>query len=214
MTIVITGTSNGLGKHLTNLLSKEEVITINRTPTRSRNEIVCDLSVPKDVEKAKKQLLPLLNSKEVLFILNAAIYGDDEDLEDVNPQKISEVIYTNVISQLSIVEKLLKSGTKVRLIAISSQMGSIKFAPEPYHFVYSISKAGLNLSIRLLKKNFKNLDYFIVDPGWMRTRMGGDDATDDPADVARRIIDESKININWNREDGMLEVNKKQVVPW
>lgn len=213
MDTVITGTSNGLGKELRKLF-EGKVIVINRTPTKASNEIICDLSMPKDIQKAKEKLSTLLISSNVLFILNAGIYGEDEDISDITTEGLSKVIYTNVFSQLNFIEYLLKEGRKVKLIAISSQMASIKFALEPYHYVYGVSKAGLNLSIRLLKKEYGTLDYFIVDPGWMRTRMGGDNATDDPTDVAMRILEESRKESNWNRDDGMVEVNKKQIVPW
>jgi NAD(P)-dependent dehydrogenase (short-subunit alcohol dehydrogenase family) len=216
MLSIITGTSQGLGKELAEELKESyDIIVINRTATNIPNEIICDLSDKTSVENALDILITKLTSeKEILFVLNAGDYGEDKTVNDIDPTVLGKLVYTNVFSQLAIVEKLLTNGIKVRLIAISSPMGSVSLAPESYHYAYSLSKAGLNLSIRLLHREFKNLDYFIVDPGWIKTRMGGDSAPEDPLQVAKNTVTAMKDSTNWNRSDGMVGVNSQDIVRW
>jgi len=216
MTTIITGTTQGLGQQLQTILVSElgEVITINRRSTDNPNELLCDLSSKEAVEKTKDALLQKVTDQEVLFVLNAATYGDDETVSDIEPSVLGKLLYGNVFGQLSLVETLLQAGKTVRLAAVSSGMGSASLAPEPYHYAYSASKAALDLSIRLMSKQYQNLSYLIIDPGWMQTRMGGAGATENPKDVAQNFLRAVKDESKWNNSSGMLEVNTDEIIGW
>ncbi|HEY4963810.1 MAG TPA: SDR family NAD(P)-dependent oxidoreductase [Candidatus Saccharimonadales bacterium] len=216
MKVVITGTTNGLGKELARLYSGNMPLAINRNTSKVDPEIICDLSDYQSVRTSAELLLKSVSdSGDVLFILNAAIYGEDETVSDVSPKVLSEVVYTNVFSQLTLVERLLTSGVHVRLAAVSSGMGSISMVPETYHYAYCASKATLNLSVRLMKAQYSGkLDYLLIEPGWMRTRMGGNNAAEDPKDVAINIKTAIEEPMNWNNPNGILDVNTKQIEPW
>lgn len=216
MKIVITGTTQGLGAQLSRVLSGSELIVINRRASGTTHEIIGDLSSEADVKRISNKLEGMTaDTQELSFILNAAMYGEDETISDVTPDAVGELLYVNVFSQLSLVEYLITRGMTIKLVAISSQMGSIGMSPEPYHYAYSVSKAALNLAVRLLSKQYKGkLDYLIINPGWMPTQMGGDEAPDDPAMVARRIVEAMRGKGNWNNSQGMLEVNTGAVNPW
>ena len=216
MTTIITGTSQGLGKELARQYEQASpLILLNRTKTGHPHEIIVDFASEASVKEATSSLRTRLGAtKEVFFILNAAVYGSDEKLADVTPADLGTLLYTNVFSQLSIVENLLENGVRVRLIAISSNMASISLAADPTHFAYSGSKAALNLCIRLLRRAHPQLNYLIIDPGWMKTRMGGDDAPDDPQQVAENIVGAAQDEHNWNLPDGMFEANTRRIVGW
>jgi NAD(P)-dependent dehydrogenase (short-subunit alcohol dehydrogenase family) len=216
MTTIITGTTQGLGQQLQTLLVAElgEVMTINRRSTNNPNELLCDVSSKQAVEETKELLLQKTTDQEVLFVLNAAIYGDDETVSDIEPESLGTLIYANVFGQLTLVEALLQADKTVRLAAVSSGMGSASLAPEPYHYAYSASKAALDLSIRLMSKQYQNLSYLIIDPGWMRTRMGGAGATEDPKDVAQNFLRAIHDPHKWNNPTGMLEINTGKIVGW
>lgn len=215
MTTIITGTSQGLGKELAKQWHSEKPIELNRTKTGSPDELTVDFADESSVEKTRAALATKLGAdKEVLFILNAAAYGTDEKITEVTPQILGSIMYTNVFSQLSLVERLLEEGVKVKLIAISSVMASIGLAEDPTHFAYSASKAALNLNIRLLRRAHPQLEYLIIDPGWMKTRMGGSDAPDDPAHVATCIFALAQEPKNWNLPDGMIEATSGKITVW
>jgi|SRR5581483_6494959 len=216
MKTIITGTTQGLGLELAKLLADKEPIVINRRPTGLNEELIGDLSRKSDVEKLSQSLSEAIaTQEEVTLVLNAALYGDDEAVSDVTAEALGELMYVNVFSQLSLVEALINKGIKVKLMAVSSQMGSISMAPEPYHYAYSVSKAALNLSVRLMKTQYDDkLDYLLVDPGWMATQMGGDDAPDKPEVVAANIIKAMADESNWNNSHGMLKVNTGDINTW
>lgn len=216
MKTIVTGTTQGLGLELSRQLKGQDLVVINRRSTNSDHELIGDLSRKPDVERLSQELnKAIAGQQEVAFILNAALYGDDERVSDVSAEIVGEVMYVNVFSQLSLVESLVANGVRVRLVAISSQMGSISMAPEPYHYAYSVSKAALNLAVRLLRTQYDTkLDYLLVDAGWMATRMGGRDAPDDPAVVATNILRAMADTSAWNNVRGMLKVNTGDTNPW
>lgn len=214
---IITGTSQGLGRELMDQLMPEadRLISINRRSTDNPDEILCDLGSRDDVVKATNDLAQKLSQKtDVLFVLNAGEYGDDEAISDVTPEALAKIMYINVFSQLILVESLIKAGHKVRVIAISSGMGSIAEVRELTHFAYSASKSSLNLCVRLLQKQHSELDYMIVDPGWMQTRMGGAGARLDPARTVKFIAEAIDESTKWNIGTGMISAETGEVIPW
>lgn len=94
----------------------------------------------------------------------------------------------------ALVESLARSDRRL-LVAISSHMGSIADIAAPNDYAYRSSKAALNaamkgLSLELAKRS---IGVMILHPGWVRTRMGGDQAPLSPAEsvtAMRGLVDE------------------------
>jgi NAD(P)-dependent dehydrogenase (short-subunit alcohol dehydrogenase family) len=74
---------------------------------------------------------------------------------------------------------------------VSTGRASLALGDQPGSFGYSVSKAALNMATRKLAAELGRLGgtAVAIDPGWMRTRMGGPNAPNEPADVARRMLD-------------------------
>ena len=85
---------------------------------------------------------------------------------------------------------LFPQDRRVDIINMSSGLGSLSDmgAGVP---AYRISKAGLNALTRLLQQELKDSHFFVnsVCPGWVRTDLGGPNAT--------RSIDESTVGIEY-----------------
>ena len=216
MATIITGTTQGLGSKLAPLLLEKDAgaIVVNRRRSGQANELIYDLASKPAVDTLKSELVGRTTDDKVLFVLNAAVYGDDETVSDITPESAGNILYTNVFSQLALVEALLQADKSVRLAAVSSSMGSIGTAPEPYHYAYGSSKAALNLGIRLMSKQYNNLSYLIIDPGWMQTQMGGEGATEDPATVARLFMNAIFEGSHWNNASGMLDITTGNTIIW
>ena len=75
----------------------------------------------------------------------------------------------------------LKDGGKV--IAISSGLGSIERTQRFGTPSYDISKAALNMAMRLLGHAFaeRRIAVLALSPGWVKTDMGGENADLEPA---------------------------------
>ena len=62
---------------------------------------------------------------------------------------------------------------------------------KPDRIAYRASKAALNKVMQWLATELEpeGLPVALIDPGWVRTDMGGAQADRDPGDVAREILD-------------------------
>ena len=86
----------------------------------------------------------------------------------------------------------LPAAGQARVVAVSSWFASIKECGQrALNFGYSGSKALMNCYFRLAANAMREsgVVVFMVNPGWMRTRMGGERAERDPAQSARDILD-------------------------
>ena len=67
---------------------------------------------------------------------------------------------------------------RARIVNITSIMGSLAEVDSPRNYAYSVSKAALNMLTRILHREFlpRRIGVLALHPGWVRTRMGGDQA--------------------------------------
>jgi NAD(P)-dependent dehydrogenase (short-subunit alcohol dehydrogenase family) len=77
------------------------------------------------------------------------------------------------------------------VVNISTGRASLAGATDSGSFGYSVTKAALNMATRKLAAELAphGSAAVAVDPGWVRTRMGGPEAPRTPADAARRLLD-------------------------
>jgi NAD(P)-dependent dehydrogenase (short-subunit alcohol dehydrogenase family) len=81
-------------------------------------------------------------------------------------------------------------------------------------FGYAVTKAALNMATRKLAFDMAAIrgGAVAVDPGWIRTRMGGHDAPDDPREVAEETLHTVLGRI---RElNGKFITAAGEVIPW
>lgn len=109
------------------------------------------------------------------------------------------VAETNAVAPLLFTQELLPvlaAAKDARVVAISSWFASIEeCGTRDFNFGYSGSKALLNCYFRIAANALRphGVVAFMVNPGWMRTRMGGQRAERDPADSAREILDLARL---------------------
>lgn len=84
--------------------------------------------------------------------------------------------------------KLTRPGRLV--VNVSTGRASLTGATDRASFGYAVTKAALNMATRKLAADLAlhGAAAVAVDPGWVRTRMGGPDAERTPADAARRLL--------------------------
>ncbi|TMU57302.1 SDR family NAD(P)-dependent oxidoreductase [Flagellimonas algicola] len=103
-----------------------------------------------------------------------------------------------------------------KLIQISSGMGSLSWNINPLnHFdAYAASKCALHsITIRLAEKlKAKEIGVFAINPGWVRTEMGGDDATTSIEEAVTDIT--STIAQLKFRQTGSFLSEKGEIIPW
>jgi NAD(P)-dependent dehydrogenase (short-subunit alcohol dehydrogenase family) len=123
------------------------------------------------------------------LIVNAGIYGDNIELSQDSIDMWVDVFKVNTVAPVMIALSLTKNlleGAQKKLIAITSQMGSIDDNSSGGHIPYRTSKAALNMAWKSLSLDFAKHGIIatVLHPGWVQTRMGGEAA---PIDVETSV---------------------------
>ncbi|TPG67469.1 SDR family oxidoreductase [Hymenobacter nivis] len=232
--ILITGANRGLGLELTRqyLERGAHVLAASRQPDAARELqalrrqyaerltlITLDVTDDASIAAAAQAAAQAVDGLDVL-INNAGVYqpgGKGQPLGQLSAAAAVETFRINAVGPLLVAQALLpllRAGGKARIVSISSGLGSLtwKASGDPYH--YSASKAALNMYMRSLaaEVGHQGILSVVVDPGWMRTGMGGDHATQEPADSARGII--RLAEQLHAEENGSFVTWQNQPVPW
>ena len=232
--IFITGANRGLGLELTRqyLERGDQVLAASRQPEAARELqalrrqyperlvlLALDVTDDASIAAAAQAAAGAVEGLEVL-LNNAGVYqpgGVAQGLGQLTAAAAAETFRINAVGPLLVTQALLpllRAGRKGRIVSISSGLGSLtwKASGEPYH--YSASKAALNMYMRSLaaEVGHQGVLSVIVDPGWMRTGMGGTHATQEPADSARGIIRLAE-QLHAD-ENGGFVTWQNQSVPW
>lgn len=204
--LLILGASRGLGLALARLaLAKKyrvtglvrrrdgEVETLIRNEPERFRALIGDVRSELELERAARELDggPLVD----VLIYNAAIHleHDKPDIEALDPQALLETLDVNVVGAARATKhfrRLLAPGAL--LVFISSEAGSIQDAWRQSEYGYCMSKAALNVLAKLLANRERALNSGIqvlaLHPGWVRTDMGGQQATLSPEESAEAIL--------------------------
>ena len=235
--VFITGANRGLGLELTRqyLERGDHVFAASRQPTdagdlqRLRRQypdrltlLTLDVTSHASIEAAAQAVADTTDGLDIL-VNNAGVYphagsGDDHQrLGQLTHEDAMETMQVTAIGPLLVSQALLpllRAGRKGRIISISSGQGSLtwKATGDPYH--YSASKAAMNMYMRSLaaETGHMGLISLIVDPGWMKTEMGGRHATQEPAESARGII--RLVEQVHAEENGSFVTWQGRPVPW
>ncbi len=135
-----------------------------------------------------------------LLINNAAINPGDAVKQPhglLDSQLLLKVIEVNAAAPLLIAQRfhdLLRAGAAPRIINISSGAGSLASIDSGVPYIYSTSKAALNMLTRILAFNVRDEGIIVVslDPGWVRTDMGGVQAhlaPEESVSSIQRVVD-------------------------
>ncbi|MEY8717103.1 SDR family NAD(P)-dependent oxidoreductase [Francisella philomiragia] len=101
-------------------------------------------------------------------------------ISETNPNWINNAFQTNCLGAFYLIhnfkENLLKSANPI-VINIASQAGSIEQTKAGFGYSYRISKAALNMLTKTFAAECPEIITISLRPGWVKTKMGGDNAT-------------------------------------
>lgn len=192
--IVITGASDGLGKTLTESLSKENnVIALATTEEKLQkvaednncNYKVCNVSDYHQVEKCTNEIIEEFGKIDIL-INNAGLWIQEE-LEENDEKRIHDVIDVNLLGMIYMTKAvipIMKKNQDGIIININSQAG-INHKAE--RVVYNASKWGVTGFSKSLQDEVAKYGIRVTDilPGMLKTDMF------------------NKMNIKKNMENGL-----------
>lgn len=181
--IIITGTTQGLGKELERVFLNNNILTINRKLINNNSNMVLDLS-KKNINLEEFNNI-IDKYEKIFFISNASIIKPIKNIRDIINDDLDISIHTNFINQAKIIMKIVQSNKKYSILNITS---GAAFTSNTELSLYSSSKAAMHRFIEILKKEEENnpnalyIDNF--DPGRMQT------------DMQKNLIKDKKLNID------------------
>ncbi|WP_159014687.1 SDR family NAD(P)-dependent oxidoreductase [Acidisoma sp. S159] len=134
-----------------------------------------EVTAPDAVNALRKRLS---GSQIDLLFLNAGVsLGAGDRVDSISTEEFNRIMVTNALSPMRIIEAL---GDLVRpegtIAAMSSSLGSVSLNESGGWEVYRASKAALNTLMRSYAVRHAGRNLALVDPGWVRTDMGGPQA--------------------------------------
>ncbi len=223
MRILITGANRGLGLEF----AKQYARRGDRVFAGSRNGDPVDApgTVPVRLDVADEKSIDAAHSaigREIdaldLLINNAGIYStvggrfSGETFGSLTADEAAAIFRVNSIGPMLVAQRftdLLSRGANPKLANVSSGYGSVSRNDGHFPHHYSASKAALNQYMRSYAADAAKLGITVVilSPGWVRTDMGGRNATLSPEESVSgmvRIIEEitPRQNSAWFNYDG------------
>ena len=158
--------------------------------------LALDVADAESIRAAHEKVRSAVDGLDVL-INNAGVYtgaarggASTSDAERREAEKLGEltfedgmdVLRVNAVAPVIIAQQfrdLLRAGERPCVVNISSGYGSVSSNNGGFPYHYSASKAALNMYMRSLAGDVKKdgIVCVLMDPGWVRTDMGGPDAT-------------------------------------
>ncbi len=203
--VLVTGANRGIGLEVSRQLGKQgKHIIMTGRDVRALDEAaallaregiavrpeVMDISSRKSVQECGRRL-ETAGIRIGVLVNNAGIYPPG-DLLSVSEGAIREAMEVNMLGALRTAQTFVPGMLQRnygRVVNVSSGYGSFAEGlegPAPY----SLSKAALNaLTLKLASEVHGNVKVNAACPGWVRTRMGGPEAT--------RSVEEGADTIVW-----------------
>ncbi len=216
MNAIVTGANRGIGLEMTKQLSArgEEVWATCRRPrdaaklqqlsqeTASLHVLELDVADVESIERCRALLYASCDKLDLLFCC-AGIFpgkkGADADAESFGHLSFGTAIDTftvNSVAPLMLAQafdSLLKKAERPVFACVSSGYGSVS-NNNGFPYSYAASKAALNMYLRSYAHDEKQKSVLALalDPGWVRTDMGGEEASisvEQSAEGILKVID-------------------------
>ena len=234
----ITGTNRGIGLEFVRQLAQSSDNTIiaatrslssdlsdlKAAASPSTHILECDTSNVASIHSFVKAVSRALGGGKIDFLLNSAgvNLASWQSSLTLSQDELYAQIAVNVIGPAKIVELLLDAGvlsSDVRILNMSSGLGSMQRSSEiaPRKCAgYSISKAGLNMltvhQSEDLKPQLPGSVVIVMDPGWVKTRLGGEGAMLEPS---KSVGDMLGVLHGLTSEDtGSFYHHSGEKIPW
>lgn len=228
---LVTGANRGIGLEFVNqLLARgDRVIATSRQPARAAElnqlsgrfpghlkVLPLDAAEPRSIAELAREV-GMLDLRIDVLINNAGVLTSDEVFGAVEAKALTRAFATNAQGPFLLTQALApRLAENAKVIAISSGLGSIERAGRFGTPSYNISKAALNMAMRMLGHALaeREIAVLAVSPGWVKTDMGGAGADlEIEQSVANmlKLIDALKFD---SERIGQFLGNTGDPVPW
>jgi len=228
-TALVTGANKGIGREVALQLAKKGfhmfIGARNRHAGRKAAEEIAkqggkatfleiDINYNESVTGAAHEFAKIADHLDVL-VNNAGIMMDGDDaILKISDELFRKTIETNTLGPLRVTRAfapLLAKSKAPRVINVSSGGGQLTGGADGWSPAYCISKTALNGVTSQLATALPKFAVNSVCPGWVRTDMGGRNAT--------RSVEEGADTIVWLASDAPQELTGKflrdrKEIPW
>ena len=203
MRIVITGANRGIGLELVRQCLKrgDSVIATARSPRDAKElaalagasgdltVLACDVGDDASVRAFAAQVTGAVDA----IINNAGVMGAMTSLADLDTEDALRTYSVNALGPLRVTGALLphlRRGKGKKVLHVTSGMGSIGDNGSGGAYGYRMSKAGLNMGSRSMATDLRSdgISVAVINPGWVKTDMGGSGAPIDVTTSATGIL--------------------------
>ena len=211
--VLITGASRGIGLALTKvfLTQGDRVFAACRNP-QENSELqallgkypgslfgaAMEVDSDESVKKAAGEVAAQTGQLDIL-LNNAGISPGPATakLEEVDFKDCRAAFETNVLGPMRVTREflpLIRKSKNPRVVNLTSGLASLSGKSEGGFYAYGVSKAALNMLTRTMAFQFKGegLTVVCLDPGWVKTDMGGPNAPLSTGEAASAIAKTAK----------------------
>ncbi len=181
-TALIIGASRGIGREFVRqLLADGWKVHATARDAAALDALKGDGALPMKLDVTKSEsvagLAWLLDGEKIdLAVYVAGVFGSyDGASEPPTLPMFDATMHANVLGAMQAIPLVapLVSAARGKFAFITSGMGSIADAESSMGWVYRASKAALNMAVHSARKDYPNVTLVTMNPGWVRTDMGG-----------------------------------------
>src|SRR5256885_11157175 len=176
--------------------------------------IKIDVSEPESIRRAAEEFSRKSDRLDTLVNNAGILLDDDKDVLTVAPELFETTLRTNTLGALLVSQAFvpfLKKSDAPRIVNVSSSGGQLTDGADGWAPAYCISKTALNGVTVQLAAALPKFAVNSVCPGWVRTDMGGANAT--------RSVQEGADTIVWLASEAPQDLTGKflrdrKEIPW
>jgi NAD(P)-dependent dehydrogenase (short-subunit alcohol dehydrogenase family) len=204
---LVTGANRGLGFETSRQLLAKGVDVVlagrdSQAIERARREldrdqersmaVAMDVTDPSSITRAHQVIVNRFGRVDILVNNAAVLLFEDEDALAIPAEGYQRTFDTNVFGVIDVCRIFAPGMARAgfgRIVNVSSRAGQLA-TMSTYAPAYSLSKAALNALTRILAETYRGTGVLVnsVDPGWVRTDMGGLSAPRSPQQGADTIV--------------------------
>jgi NAD(P)-dependent dehydrogenase (short-subunit alcohol dehydrogenase family) len=205
---LVTGANRGLGfetsrqllaKGLTVVLAGRDAAAVDRAhgtlseaDRRRAVTVQMDVTSVESISAAQRAVTEQVGSVHVLINNAAVLLGENDDVLSIPADDYRRTFETNLFGVIEVCRAFVPGMARAgygRVVNVSSGAGQLA-TMSGYAPAYSISKAAVNAFTRILSDRYLSDGVLVnaVDPGWVRTDMGGTSAPRSPQEGADTIV--------------------------
>jgi NAD(P)-dependent dehydrogenase (short-subunit alcohol dehydrogenase family) len=227
-TALVTGANKGIGFEVTRELARlglRVFLGARNAKTgraaaeklKSAGDVVfleIDISNQKSIHAAATELGGESDRLDVLVNNAGILLDEDENALSITSEIFETTLRTNTLGPWMVTQAfvpLLKKSAAPRIVNVSSGGGQLEDGADGWAPAYCVSKTALNGVTVQLAAALPKFAVNSVCPGWVRTDMGGENAT--------RSVAEGSATIVWLATEAPHDltgkfVKDRKVIPW